>query len=145
MKCSMDFLDLDCINNKKGKSKSNSDLTSIFPLKFVVVSSTQNINRLEKLPNEVFHEICEYLDGYDMFKAFSNLNNRFQSFLYHSSILLRFLYNNNKTIPLRDYYEYFILPNKHRLLSLNIIEDVYDKTRFDCSLSSMHVLNDSNL
>jgi hypothetical protein len=40
-----------------------------------------NPTRLECLPNETFFEIFEYLDGRDVYRAFDNLNSRFNALL----------------------------------------------------------------
>ncbi len=35
----------------------------------------------ENLSNELFYEIFDYLDGYDIYKSFSNLNSHFNNLL----------------------------------------------------------------
>ncbi len=47
---------------------------------------TQLITSIENLSNELFYEIFEYLDGLDIYIAFSNLNYRFQQLVTSSSI-----------------------------------------------------------
>ena len=43
---------------------------------------------IENFSNEIFYEIFDYLDGYDIYKAFSNLNNRFENLLINPFIVL---------------------------------------------------------
>ncbi len=47
------------------------------------------ISSIENLSNELFYEIFDYLDGIDIYEAFSNLNYRFQQLLTSSSILFK--------------------------------------------------------
>ncbi|CAF4388605.1 unnamed protein product, partial [Rotaria sordida] len=47
------------------------------------------ISSIENLSNELFNEIFDYLDGIDIYLAFSNLNHRFQQLLTSSSILYK--------------------------------------------------------
>jgi hypothetical protein len=48
--------------------------------------------KLEQLPNEILLEIFDYMQINDLLRAFYNLNNRFNSFLFSSNIHLRILY-----------------------------------------------------
>ena len=48
-----------------------------------------SLTKLEHLSNDLFYEIFEHMDAYDIFHAFSNLNRRFQTLLYHSSFPLQ--------------------------------------------------------
>jgi hypothetical protein len=51
-----------------------------------------SINSIENLSNELFYEIFDYLDGYHVYQAFSNLNNHFQQFLNSSFLLFKIKY-----------------------------------------------------
>ena len=44
------------------------------------------LNCIENLSNEIFYEVFDYLDGLDIYIAFSNLNDRFQQLITCSSI-----------------------------------------------------------
>jgi hypothetical protein len=48
-----------------------------------------SITYIEHLSNEFFYEIFDYLDAWDIYAAFSNLNYRFQQLLLNSSILYK--------------------------------------------------------
>ncbi|CAF5047989.1 unnamed protein product, partial [Rotaria sp. Silwood1] len=47
------------------------------------------ISSIENLSNELFNEIFDYLDGVDIYQAFSNLNYHFQQLLTSSYILYK--------------------------------------------------------
>jgi len=78
------------------------------------------ISSIENLSNELFYEIFEYLDGIDIYEAFSNLNYRFQQLLTSSSILFKIDLDhitskeifmvNYKQIKHQIYSIYFQLP-----------------------------------
>ncbi len=74
----------------------------------------------ENLSNELFYEIFDYLDGCDIFNAFSNLNKRFQNLISCSSIPIKvdFGFKSNSLVEHRC--RHLIIPNKHRLLSLHL-------------------------
>ncbi|CAF3883786.1 unnamed protein product [Rotaria sp. Silwood1] len=48
-----------------------------------------SITSIENLSNELFYELFDYLDGIDIYKAFSNLNYRFQQLLNSSARLFK--------------------------------------------------------
>ncbi len=47
---------------------------------------------IENLSNEYFYEIFDYLNDYELYKAFSNFNHRFQQLLNSSSLLIKIKY-----------------------------------------------------
>ncbi|CAF1157609.1 unnamed protein product [Adineta steineri] len=51
--------------------------------------SHRSINYIEHMSNECFFEIFDYLDGYVIYEAFSNLNSRFQQLLHSSTLLYK--------------------------------------------------------
>ncbi|CAF3058682.1 unnamed protein product [Rotaria sp. Silwood2] len=55
----------------------------------------QSITSIENLSNDLFYEIFDYLDGIDIFQAFSNLNYRFQELLNSSSILFKIKFHDS--------------------------------------------------
>ncbi|CAF1317676.1 unnamed protein product [Adineta ricciae] len=81
-----------------------------------------SITTIEDLSDEIFCEIFDYLEGYIIFHAFSNLNNRFQSLL--SSPLTRLNLNDNdiddraKRIFL-DNYSDILCYHQHQIVSIH--------------------------
>ncbi|CAF1448836.1 unnamed protein product [Adineta steineri] len=86
-------------------------------------SDKTTINCLENLPNEIFYEVFDYLDGCKLFNAFSNLNTRFQYLLACTSIRLKIRLTNASETVLQYQSDYIITPNKHRIVSLNLSAD----------------------
>ena len=84
---------------------------------------SQPRNCLENFSNELFYEIFDYLDGYDAYNAFSNLNNRFQNMITCSSIPIKINLCCKSISKLEHRCRHFIIPNKHRLLSLHLKDD----------------------
>ncbi|CAF1418301.1 unnamed protein product, partial [Rotaria sp. Silwood1] len=80
------------------------------------------ISSIENLSNELFHEIFDYLDGIDIYLAFSNLNHRFQQLLTSSSILykIELIHKSSKEIFMLIYEQ-----NKHKIYSINFQIPVY--------------------
>ncbi|CAF1509616.1 unnamed protein product [Rotaria sordida] len=74
------------------------------------------ISSIENLSNELFNEIFDYLDGIDIYLAFSNLNHRFQQLLTSSSILykIELIHISSKEIFMLIYKQI-----KHQIYSIN--------------------------
>ncbi|CAF4083030.1 unnamed protein product, partial [Rotaria sordida] len=72
-----------------------------------------SVSSIENFPNEIFCEIFEYLNGCDIYSAFSNLNYRFQQFLNSSSFLFKIKFDFiSNHLFLKNY--------KHKILSLDL-------------------------
>ncbi|CAF3992345.1 unnamed protein product, partial [Rotaria sp. Silwood1] len=59
----------------------------------------QSIACLEHLSNEIFYDLFEYLNGYEIAQTFFNLSYRFEQLLNSSSILIKtrfYLFNLEK-------------------------------------------------
>ncbi|CAF1452622.1 unnamed protein product [Rotaria sordida] len=67
------------VSNSNKKQKLENEITIINSNKYC----------LEELANEILYEIFEYLDGYDIYKGFYKLNNRFQNLSINSNILTK--------------------------------------------------------
>jgi len=98
-----------------------------------------SITLIENLPNEFFFGIFEYLNGYEIYQAFSNLNHRFQQLINSSSILLKFNYHYLTSDQIyTNNFKQFLLNHKHQIVSFNI-----EKNEFFSSFSidsSFHYL-----
>jgi hypothetical protein len=82
------------------------------------------ITSIENLSNEVFYEIFDYLDGRDIYDAFSNLNSRIQQLITSPSLILKIEFFRSSHPDMKHRCEYVIIPNKHRIISLLIWDQV---------------------
>ena len=64
-------------------------------LKSLHSSFNMSITSIENLSNKIFYEIFQYLDGYEIYQIFSNLNHHFQQLINCSSILFKFNYHDS--------------------------------------------------
>ncbi|CAF3760969.1 unnamed protein product [Rotaria sordida] len=78
------------------------------------------ISSFENLSNELFYEIFDYLEGCDLFQAFSNLNSRFQVLLISSCLRLKIDLRLNKEAFLKYYSTCVVASNKDRIISLSL-------------------------
>jgi hypothetical protein len=85
---------------------------------------------IEHFSNELFYEIFDYLDGYDIYQAFANLNSRFQYLITSSSLPLKIKFHSEVKTELTHYYENIIIPNRHRILSLDLSTNSFIKNFF---------------
>ncbi|CAF3002517.1 unnamed protein product [Rotaria sp. Silwood2] len=115
------------LNNSNPRHEETKKLKTIY-------DDRERINCLENLSNELFYEIFDYLDGCELFNAFSNLNNRFRTLLNGSSLRLKInLRFHPETI--KQYRSTCIVSrNKDRIISLNL-------ANFYCFNSSFTLFN----
>jgi len=102
------------------------------------VSFSLTYNCLEYLSNELFYEIFEYLDVYYVYKAFSNLNIRFENLINCPSFLLRINLQTDSKSIIEQRCQQFIIPNRHRIRSLNLIGQLLIDEVFN-----HHIINSS--
>ncbi|CAF3732809.1 unnamed protein product [Rotaria sp. Silwood1] len=78
-----------------------------------------SINFIENLSDKLFYEIFDYLDGCEIYHAFSNLNYRFQQLINSSSLLikLKLNYSCSKEIFVNNYQQVLHL-NKDQIFSI---------------------------
>jgi hypothetical protein len=76
------------------------------------------MTNFEGFSNELYYEIFEYLDGYDIYKAFSNLNSRFEHLITCSSLPLKIKLCSEAVSELENCCKNLIIPYRHRILSL---------------------------
>ena len=77
-----------------------------------------SITFIENLSNECFYEIFDYLDGYKIYQAFSNLNHRFQQLLNSSSLLLKIKLDCSYYKTPTNILKRLIFIDKHQIFSL---------------------------
>jgi hypothetical protein len=84
------------------------------------ISLKLSFRYFEDLSNEIIYEIFEYLDAYDIYEGFRDLNRRFQNLLLTSTIPLKI---NHLFLSKSTFYRYFthlITPNIHRIRSFRL-------------------------
>ncbi|CAF1491711.1 unnamed protein product [Rotaria sordida] len=102
-------------------------------------------NCLENLSNELFYEIFDYLDGCDLFKAFSNLNIRFEALLTSLFLLLKIDLRFHPEVIRRYRSTCIVVPNKHRIISLSLTNfylynSTFTRFNIDSSFSRLESL-----
>ncbi|CAF3194320.1 unnamed protein product, partial [Rotaria sp. Silwood2] len=88
----------------------------------------------EDLSNELLCEIFDYLNGYELYKVFSNLNSRFEQ-LFHSSFFLFkthfYLFENDEIMNI---FKQFMFFNRHQIFSIRVNFIFYDSSFFSSFL-----------
>ncbi|CAF1365880.1 unnamed protein product [Rotaria sordida] len=74
----------------------------------------------EDLANEILYEIFEYLDVYDIYKGFYNLNKRFQNLAINSNVLTKINISTISKSNFEDYYRNILIPNRNRIKFLRL-------------------------
>ncbi|CAF1002696.1 unnamed protein product [Adineta steineri] len=98
-----------------------------------------SISLIENLSNEIFYEIFEYLDGSEIYQAFSNLNHRFQQLINCSSLLFKF---NHDSLILDNTYKQFLLNHKHQIISFYMPNnDFFSSFSIDSSFYQLQSLS----
>ena len=100
---------------------------------------------IEHFSNELFYDIFDYLDGYEIFHAFSKLNHRFESLLNARSLFLRIQISSQSIFD--SPWQSLLIPQRHRILSLNFAdESILDRFIHQCTIdSSFRTLRSLNL
>ena len=96
---------------------------------------------IENLSDELLCEIFDYLDGYQVFQAFSNINCRFEQLIHSSYVLIKTcfsIYQNDKL----NLFEQFIFSNRNQIFSVYLNFYLQDSYLFSWYLfdSSFHRL-----
>ncbi|CAF1267412.1 unnamed protein product [Rotaria sordida] len=69
----------------------------------------------ENLANEIIYEIFEYIDTYDVYYIFFNLNKRFENLFLNSNLPLQINISTISKSKFEDYHQNIIIPNRHRI------------------------------
>ncbi|CAF1246733.1 unnamed protein product [Rotaria sordida] len=104
---------------KRGQSTSESSEDETKKLK-TTYDDKKITNCFENLSNELFYEIFDYFEGYKLYKAFSNLNSRFQALLTCSSLRLKIDLCFHPEAILQYFANSIVVPNKDRIISLSL-------------------------
>ncbi|CAF3874719.1 unnamed protein product [Rotaria sp. Silwood1] len=94
------------------------------------IQETVLITSIENLSNECFYEIFDYLDGYHIYNAFSNLNYRFQQLLNSSSLLFKIKIDSPSNKLYTNIYKQITLMNKHQIFSFDLFSPLKHKQFF---------------
>ncbi|CAF0788966.1 unnamed protein product [Adineta steineri] len=109
------------------------------------------ITQLENLSNEICYEVFDYLDEHAIYKAFDELNARFQKLITTSSFLLKIYIDNESHLKIEDCCKNLRIPN-NRILSFHLHDPVQAESFFqNCTFDStfthlksilLHVIDD---
>ena len=86
----------------------------------ICFSSRETISSIENLPTDIFLEIFDYLEGGKLYQAFTDLNARFERLLDVSNLRMKTNWSFKEVRLREDYLKDLIVPNKHRILSLEL-------------------------
>jgi len=110
---------------REEKVKDKIKFSNLIELVFISIT----ISCIEHLSNEIFYEIFDYLDGYDIYQAFSNLNIRLENLLINSSLSMKIEISSNTILD--SSYERFLKLNQHHIISF----DFDSKSNLDESMT----------
>lgn len=82
--------------------------------------SNSSDTQFEDISNEIIYEIFDFLDMYDVYQAFSDLNIRFHNLIHCSSLPLNINMSFLSKLDLQNYSTQFILPNINRINSIRL-------------------------
>jgi hypothetical protein len=91
---------------------------------------------LEDLSNEIFFEIFDYLDAFDIFTGFTSLNQRISSIL--QSIPLRIIISRNYYLAQIDFLSAHLTFHAHQVISLKIHDKIRDYSSVISLLFNRH-------
>ena len=76
------------------------------------------------MENDIFYIIFDYLNIFDIYESFSNLNKRFQNLITCSKFLMKIKLSSDTTAIFEARCKHIITPNIHRLTSLHFRDTV---------------------
>ena len=92
---------------------------------YFVVLFRNDTTCFEDLSNEILYDIFEYIGIYDVYQVFLNVNQRFQGLLIDSSVPIQIIVTNLSIPNVEVYYKNFLLPNKHRINLIHLLNLEY--------------------
>ncbi|CAF1676095.1 unnamed protein product, partial [Adineta ricciae] len=108
----------------RGKhSRSSSSSNAIQKKKRKVTTdglSAEMVTCFEDLSNELIYEVLEFVDFYDVYRAFYSLNMRFRQIITNSTLPIHVNLSSRSKSTFESYNKDCILPNKHRIQSLHL-------------------------
>jgi hypothetical protein len=113
-------------NDKNKRKKFFEDRSNILFLYYIfyflvlVITNNSNKSIFEDLSNELIYEMFDFLDDYHIYKAFFDLNKRFENLLIHSILPIKINILSLSKSNFQDYYSDIIELNKHRITSLHL-------------------------
>ena len=81
-------------------------------------SFVQSINSIENFSSEILYEIFTYLDGFDISRSFTKLNQRFESLVNNKSFLMNIKIKSTSIFD--DHYGEFLQFHSYHIRSLHI-------------------------
>ncbi|CAF3046665.1 unnamed protein product [Rotaria sp. Silwood2] len=86
--------DIDCFDVKRKIFQGNFCsydilLSCVFLIETTDHEKRSTLTNFEDISNDLIYEIFEFLNGYDLYEAFSNLNSRFENLLIHSTLPIK--------------------------------------------------------
>ncbi|CAF4701445.1 unnamed protein product [Rotaria socialis] len=130
-------------NQIRGKLYKLSSLNNAFLFIIIQIATYDDkkmITSLENLSNDLLYEIFDYLDGGEIYKAFSNLNQCFQTLITSPSLLL----NIDLRLQSENLSHYrstcIVTPNRHRITSLSFSHgSLYQSGLAFCNIDSLFI------
>ncbi|CAF2043339.1 unnamed protein product [Rotaria magnacalcarata] len=84
------------------------------------LSQTSTMACFEHLPNELMHEIFEFLDYFHVYEAFFNMNIRFRNLISNSSLPIKIKISSISKSAYQRYYTDIIMPHANRISSIHL-------------------------
>ncbi|CAF4388415.1 unnamed protein product [Rotaria sp. Silwood2] len=126
---SIEFTNMN-MNTAKRKLNSNKRIKN-----FQCDQKRSSITTLDNVSNELFYEIFDYLDGYQIYESFSNLNYRFYQLLNSSCLLFKMIdYFTIKDDCFMNNWNEIISYNSKQIFSLTFYTSSRIKQFFSSSI-----------